>query len=175
MDKAQITIRRLQAADAQLYREIRLEALEREPEAYSSTFGAEYVHRLDWFADRIARSPVFGAFAERKLLGIAGFFAQAGAKHAHKGAVWGVYVRPEARGQGVGRQLVETVIGFARDHVEILQITVVTGNEAALRLYEALGFVQYGLEKKALKHDGVYSDEILMALELEELRNSELP
>jgi RimJ/RimL family protein N-acetyltransferase len=43
---------------------------------------------------------------------------------------------------------------------------VVTGNEAALRLYAGLGFVQYGLEKKALKQGGRYYDEILMAKDL---------
>jgi len=131
MDKALITIRRLQTADAQLYREIRLESLEREPGAYSSSFAVENVQPLNWFADRVAQSPVFAAFAESELLGIAGFFTQTGAKHARKGAVWGVYVCPRARRQSVGRRLVETVIDYARDKVEILQITVVADNDVS--------------------------------------------
>ena len=41
-----------------------------------------------------------------------------------------------------------------------------TDNEPAQRLYARLGFVEYGIEKNSLKHDGKYYDEILMAKEL---------
>ena len=85
---------------------------------------------------------------------------------AHKGVLVGMYVRPQARRLGVGRRLVEAIIDTVRRHVELVQLTVVTGNEAALRLYGGLGFVQYGLEKKALKQGGRYYDEILMAKDL---------
>jgi RimJ/RimL family protein N-acetyltransferase len=43
---------------------------------------------------------------------------------------------------------------------------VVSDNQPARRLYERLGFLEYGLEKKALKQDGRYSDELLMAKDL---------
>jgi RimJ/RimL family protein N-acetyltransferase len=43
---------------------------------------------------------------------------------------------------------------------------VVTGNEQARRLYASLGFVEYGMERKSLKHNGQYFDEILMAKDL---------
>jgi ribosomal protein S18 acetylase RimI-like enzyme len=85
---------------------------------------------------------------------------------AHKGALVSLYVRPQARGIGVGRRLVEAIIDTARRYVEVVQLAVVTGNEAALRLYTGLGFVQYGLEKKALKQGDRYYDEILMAKDL---------
>jgi RimJ/RimL family protein N-acetyltransferase len=44
---------------------------------------------------------------------------------------------------------------------------VVSDNREARRLYAGLGFVEYGVEKKALKHNGRYYDEILMAKELQ--------
>ncbi len=50
----------------------------------------------------------------------------------------------------------------------MVQLTVVTENEAARRLYEAMGFVEYGYEKRALKHDGRYYDEVLMVKFLDE-------
>ena len=77
-----------------------------------------------------------------------------------------MYVRPDARKAGLGRQLIEAVIDYARDHVEVIQLSVVSGNEPARRLYTGLGFVEYGVEKKSLKQDGRYYDEILMALDL---------
>jgi RimJ/RimL family protein N-acetyltransferase len=37
-------------------------------------------------------------------------------------------------------------------------------NEAVIRLYEALGFVQEALMRKAMRFDGVYFDAVLMSL-----------
>jgi hypothetical protein len=63
--------------------------------------------------------------------------------------------------------LVEAVIAYARPHVELIQLSVVVGNEQARRLYARLGFVEYGIEKNSLKYRGRYYDEILMANELD--------
>ena len=107
---------------------------------------------------------MFGAFRDHEILGVAGFAARTTQKEAHKGLLWGMYVRPEARGTGVAGRLVETVIDFARSRVELLQLSVVVGNERARRLYAGLGFVEYGIERNSLKYDGRYFDEILMAI-----------
>jgi RimJ/RimL family protein N-acetyltransferase len=40
---------------------------------------------------------------------------------------------------------------------------VVSGNEQARRVYAGLGFVEYGIEKDALKQDERYWDEVVMA------------
>src|SRR6516165_7279089 len=166
MSAADIEIRRLGEGDAETFRDIRLEALARNPEAFGSTFDAEKEKPLSWFSDRLGGSHVHGAFRAAKLIGIAALVIQQSAKMAHKGVLVGMYVRPQARRLGVGRRLVEAIIDTVRRHVELVQLTVVTGNEAALRLYTGLGFVQYGLEKKALKQGGRYYDEILMAKDL---------
>jgi len=166
VDAAQIQIRRLAPTDAALYRDIRLEALRCNPEAFGSTFDAENAQPLTLFADRIGGSNVFGAFHDSKLVGIAGLLIGKGQKEAHKGRLVGMYVRPSARKVGVGRRLVETIIEFARQRVELIQLAVVSDNEPARRVYERLGFVEYGLEKKALKQDGRYYDEVLMAKDL---------
>ncbi len=50
----------------------------------------------------------------------------------------------------------------------MVQLTVMSENEAARRLYRALGFVEYGVEKNALKQDGRYYDEVLMVKFLDE-------
>jgi ribosomal protein S18 acetylase RimI-like enzyme len=161
-----IQIRRLMPADAARYREIRLKGLKCSPEAFGSTYETESVQPLSNFAERLGTSAVFGAFRGTELLGIAGFAARKGAKEAHKGLLWGMYVQPDARTAGVGRRLVEAVIDFARQRVELLQLSVVSDNEQARRLYASLGFIQYGVEKHSLKQHGRYYDEILMALDL---------
>lgn len=163
MAVAEIEVRRLLPADAAVYREIRLEALKLSPEAFSTTFCAENSAPLDWFAGRLDRSAVFGAFAGSDLLGIVGFRIGQTRKEAHKGMLWGMYVRPKARHSGLGRRLVEAVIADASRCVELIQLTVVGGNEPARRLYASLGFTVYGFEKNSLKQDGRYWDEVLMA------------
>jgi ribosomal protein S18 acetylase RimI-like enzyme len=160
---AGIEVRRLLPVNAALYRDIRLEALKLSPEAFGSTFEAEHAEALTWFADRLESSVVFGAFDGTDLVGTAGFFIRQGRKEAHKGDLWGMYVRPGARKAGIGKQLAEAIIDHARQHVELIQLTVVSGNEPARRLYDSLGFIEYGIEKNSLKQHGHYWDEVLMA------------
>jgi RimJ/RimL family protein N-acetyltransferase len=163
---AAIHLRRLLADDASIYREIRLEALQNTPDAFSSTVEAEQGQPLDWFAARLVDAFVLGAFSGTELLGVAGFRVQPGAKHAHKGLLWGMYVRPTRRGAGIGHILVEAIIRHAGRHVELLQLAVVSDNLPARQLYRRLGFVEYGVERHATKYRGRYHDDVLMALPL---------
>jgi ribosomal protein S18 acetylase RimI-like enzyme len=117
----------------------------------------------------LSRMDIFGAFLEGTLAGVAGYFTHEGSKQAHKGVLWGMYVRPTARSSGLGRRLIEAVLDHARERVEAIQLTVVSENEGARRLYSTLGFVEYGLEKRALKQNGRYYDEVLMVRFLQNL------
>jgi ribosomal protein S18 acetylase RimI-like enzyme len=161
-----IQVRRLAQGDAESYRDIRLDALRCNPEAYGSTFEAEDAQPLTWFAHRLGGSAVFGAFDGPELVGIAGLLIGTGKKQAHKGVLWGMYVRPGSRKAGIGRRLVETIIELARHQIELLQLSVVSDNKEARRLYASLGFLEYGIEKNALKQDGHYYDEVLMTMDL---------
>ncbi|GKQ55586.1 GNAT family N-acetyltransferase [Bradyrhizobium sp. Ce-3] len=167
MNAQSIEVRRLLPADAALYRDIRLEALRLAPEAFGSAFETESVHPVEWFAERLVHGAVIlGAFCGRELAGIVGFVAAEGPKRQHKGALVGMYVRQAARRAGVGRRLVEAALELAAQSVELVQLIVVKGNEPAIRLYRSMGFVEYGLEQHALKIDGRYYDDILMARDL---------
>jgi ribosomal protein S18 acetylase RimI-like enzyme len=166
-DSSQAQIRRLVPGDAPLYREIRLEALQRSPEAFGSSFEQECSQSLAQFEEVLTRSDVFGAFRETDLVGMAGYRTQAGAKRAHKGFLWGMYVRASVRGTGIAKCLVEAVLDHARERVELVQLSVVKENETAQRLYRSCGFVAYGHEVHALKQDGRYYDEVLMAVALD--------
>ncbi|MGH7053334.1 MAG: GNAT family N-acetyltransferase [Stellaceae bacterium] len=162
MSLAEAKIRRLLPEDAVLYREIRLEALRSDPDAFGSTFDEENSEPLRWFVDGLNSSAVFGAFDGPDLLGVVGFLIRKGRKEAHKGVLWGMYVRPKARTGGVGRRLVEAVINHARQCVEVVQLNVIKDNEPARRLYARLGFIEYGMEPSSLKQNGRYWDEVLM-------------
>lgn len=162
---ADVMIRRLRPDDANSFRAIRLEALTVNPEALGSTLELEDKLDVPWFASRLENSHVIGAFRDDELVGTAGFAVQQGQKQAHKGRLWGMYVRPSARNVGVGRLLVSAVLDVAREKVELIQLTVVRDNRPARRLYESLGFVEFGMEPKASKLGEKYYDEAHMALD----------
>jgi RimJ/RimL family protein N-acetyltransferase len=163
-----LQIRRLETSDAALYRDIRLEALKKNPEAFGSTFERENAQPLSWFEAAVGRADIFGAFLDGTLAGIAGYVAQEGSKQAHKALLWGMYVRIAARNAGLGKRLVAAVLDHARGRVEMVRLSVVSVNEAARRLYGALGFVEFGYEKRSLKQDGRYYDEVHMVKFLDE-------
>jgi RimJ/RimL family protein N-acetyltransferase len=164
-----IVIRALGAPDAEAFRELRLTALATSPEAFGSSYEEEAPLSLERFRARIAcagPNVVFGALAERRLVGVAGFLASKENKRRHWGVLWGVFLRPEWRGRGLGELLVGRVVEHATEHVLILQTSVVTVNHKARRTYARLGFVPYGTERRALLIDGRFYDEELLALEL---------
>lgn len=159
---AAVEIRRLDVRDVEDYRAIRLAALEGEPDAFGSTYDSEATRPLSTFAGRLATSVVWGACTDAGVVGMAGFTQDAGQKHCHKGFVWGLYVRPAARRQGIATALVETLLASAAEMVEHVTVSVVQGNDAAMALYRRFGFEVYGVEPRALKGAAGYADEVLM-------------
>jgi ribosomal protein S18 acetylase RimI-like enzyme len=161
-----VSIRRLTSDDAGSFKAIRLEALKAKPELLRSTFEVEENLDVAWFAGRLENAHVIGAFRDGELVGTAGFSIQDGRPNAHKGRLFGMYVRPASRNQGIGRLLLDAVMKIARENVEIIQLSVVKENRPARRLYESVGFLEFGVESKASKYGDKYYDEALMALDL---------
>ena len=65
--------------------------------------------------------------------------------HPEAAGVYGMWVAPEARGQGLGRRLLEAVEGWAREAgYGLIGLGVTTTNEAAIRLYERSGYTDLG-------------------------------
>lgn len=167
-----MNIRILQETDAPSYQELRLNGLMRSPEAFGSTYEREADFSIETVRERIKPSQdkfVLGAFDDKgALMGIVAFMRDSGVKTSHKGHVFGMYVREEKRGQGIGKMLMLELIEKAQEAagLERILLSVVTSNEAAKKLYFGVGFQTYGLERQALKYEGQYWDEELMALEL---------
>jgi ribosomal protein S18 acetylase RimI-like enzyme len=162
-------IRRLTLADAVAFREIRREALEREPFAFGSLPGEDFAQSLEQVQGLLtdAQAAVFGAF-EPDLVGIVGVRRQTQKKTRHKARIWGMYLRGEHRGRGLGRQLMEAAIAFAReqDGVRLLQLAVTERAATAAALYEKLGFVVWGIEAAGLHVEGADLIEKHMVLRL---------
>lgn len=165
-------VRVLGPGDAAAFQAIRLEGLRLHPEAFGADAAEEAALDLAAVATRLAPAPpgaVFGAEAAGGLLGIAGLAVQPWVKQRHKALLWGLYVRPAARGQGVGAALLGAAAAHARAAgIEQVQLGVGVGNAPARALYAAAGYREFGVERRALRlGPGRYVDEALMVLALD--------
>jgi len=163
-------VRVLSQSDLDVFWQLRLRALQEEPES----FEAAYEESVNLPEDEIARrlqcsddSFIFGAFAP-DLAGMVGFYRKIGIKIQHKGLIWGMYVAKEFRGQGLGKALMKAVITRASTiaNLEQLHLAVSTHNTTARNLYLSLGFSSYGIEPHAKKLGDAYTDQDLMILKL---------
>ena len=120
-------IRRLSTDDAEAFRTLRLAGLQWHPEAFGASWDEEASRPLDWFIERLTTNIVWGGWIDRDpaIAGTAALFVPTTAKLRHKGTVWGVYVRPEARRTGLARALLAALISEAPAPVEELRLTVI--------------------------------------------------
>jgi ribosomal protein S18 acetylase RimI-like enzyme len=149
-----------------------LNALKINPEAFGSTYEREERFSKETIALRLKPTKdkfVLGAFDDNgSLVGIVTFIRENSLKTVHKGNVFGMYVSQESRGQGLGKLLMLELIRKARNcnGLEQINLTVVSDNDSAKKLYESVGFEVYGVERNALKFNEKYFDEDLMVLKV---------
>lgn len=168
MKATEIQIRQLSSEDAVLYKQIRLEALKLNPEAFASDFETESKKPLGFYEENIKEVRIFGAFNNSEIVGMVGLVIKEGLKLNHKGLIWGVYVKGEYRGRGIAKRLMQTALNCAKEQVELVQLSVVKDNKSAYNLYVSLGFEEYGLEKHAIKYQEQYFDDVLMVRNFKE-------
>ncbi|WP_425053840.1 N-acetyltransferase family protein [Psychromarinibacter sp. S121] len=135
-------------------------------------------NRRAWLADRrTAGYPVMVAVSDDdKVLGYASFGdwrAWDGYRHTVEHSV---YVRSDQRGAGIGKALMEALIGRARDigkHVMVAGIEA--GNTGSIRLHEKLGFEQAGLLRQVGTKFGRWLDLAFLQLTLDKRADPDRP
>jgi RimJ/RimL family protein N-acetyltransferase len=149
---------------------LRLEALSLHPEAFAADVEMTAAEGAEIWAERIAEyaatksSAICIAFAGDKLVGMTGIGRGHWPKTRHIATIWGVYVNQDWRGLHIGEQLLNGCTEWAIvNGVKVINLGVNISNVPAIRCYSRCGFTLYGIEPKAICHNGIYYDEMLLA------------
>lgn len=114
--------------------------------------------------------PQLVAVADERVIGWCDIIPLALEGFQHCGRL-GMGIESEYRGRGVGRRLLDEAIVRARTFgMERIELEVFASNSNAIALYEKNGFVMEGVKRRARKLDGVWDDNVIMAMVFEESR-----
>lgn len=159
-------IRALAEKDVDEFLKIRMDSLKLSPKS----FGADPNTNIDKERTRLdlqsknEENFILGYLEGDQVTGMIGFIREKSIKKRHKGFIWGVFVYAEYRGRGIGKKLMESCLHrLSTIHgLEKVVLTVSSTSTEAIALYEKFGFSQFGIEKKSMKWQDEYVDEIYM-------------
>ena len=134
-------IRTATAADAQGLAEIYNHAVENTVAILNETL-VDAENRAAWVAQRLGDGfPVLVAEENGQVIGYASYGPWRPFHGFRETVEHSVYVRDGQRGKGLGRQLMQALIDQAKaDGLHMMVAAVTAGNDASIRLHEALGF-----------------------------------
>ncbi len=78
----------------------------------------------------------------------------------------GLFITKEMRGKGLGRQSLEAITAYARDHIGLKQLYVYisTDNSVCLHLFKQFGYRQVGVIQSWVKRGQNYQDVTLLQM-----------
>jgi RimJ/RimL family protein N-acetyltransferase len=167
-----MNMRVLNETDAAAFQTVRLRSLREHPESFGASWEDEQSRSTEDVAAQLRDDPpntcTLGAFVGHVLVGIVSLNRFVRPKVRHKAILGGMYVAPEARGNGIGAALLDAALVHARamDGVRDVSLAVTVGNETARNVYLAAGFVPWGVEPRYINVDGQFFDIEWMMLHL---------
>jgi ribosomal protein S18 acetylase RimI-like enzyme len=156
--------------DWELFRDIRLEALQEDPSAFAGTYAEDIKTKEELWRDRIKN--MWFAVVDSQVVGMAGLLRDTGLASNHRAHLISCYVKPLFRSRGIGRDLVKHVQEYAvTQGIRKIYLHVTSLQEKAIKLYECLGFNKVGLLKEYTKINGQYFDSYIMEWRVRKLEN----
>ena len=157
-----IAVKKLEEDRWKEYRDLRLEALKKEPIAFGSSYYEEKNISEEEWRRRIGNA--LFALSKDKLIGMIVHVQGNKIKAKHIANIYGVYVTEQYRGQGVGSKLIDSALEEIQKSKDVVKIklTVNPEQKAAVKLYQNNGFKIVGQLEKELLVDGIFYDELIM-------------
>jgi ribosomal protein S18 acetylase RimI-like enzyme len=163
-----VSVAALGPRDWRVLRAIRLEALQREPAAFSSSYEETLAWPDDVWRYRLANDHRLHlvARANKRPIGIVGGYLGSDDGDDSVAVVFGMYVRGEHRGKGIGRLLMTSLIDrlSAFPQITTIRLWVTQTQGPARALYESVGFQVLGKTEEGIVIDDRRYDELIMEL-----------
>lgn len=167
-------ITRLTPKDYEQFYSLRLASLEECPEEFATDAESwknatrETINKLLIHSEERQDTPILGAWKNDELVGLIGVNRDMRPSVMHKSTLWGFYVAPDHRKQGIGSTLLKEVVKVARatPDLRLIRAVVTVTSTAALSLLEKHGFKVYGREPEAKKLNDTYYDQVYLWLRL---------
>jgi RimJ/RimL family protein N-acetyltransferase len=152
-----VLVRRVTADDADRLRRVRLAALADAPRSFGSTYEREVAYPADrWISWEVTgasgeTSAIFLAIDDDDAVGVVGVLADY--PDSHQPTLWGIWVAPAMRGNGVAGLLVEASYDWAMSvGLDELRLWVAEDNPAAIALFRRHAFSPTG-DRQPLSSD----------------------
>ncbi len=165
-----LTYRKLQPSESVMYRNIRLESLRNFPDSFCSDYAAQEAKPKLGFQEYIEQENntrfIIGVFDQDQLIGICGFYQHPDCNMQHRGEIIQMYVKPGHQGKSIGKHLIEKTLeeAFSLSAVEQVELGVLSTAPAASRLYDRVGFKEYGFQHNCFKTNGEYIHQRMMVM-----------
>lgn len=170
-----VQVRALIPPDWEIFRDIRLRALQAHPGVYLSSYEKEVDEPEEYWSGALdgQGKMVCCLFDGDKPAGLAGVFTWRGDPDGESGVMAMDYVDAPYRGQGLSRLLYRARIDWALGQPQLKRLVIShrEGNEASRRANQAFGFAFTGKEM-TLWPDGVEALEYNYVLDLQSLRRT---
>jgi ribosomal protein S18 acetylase RimI-like enzyme len=158
-----ITIETLQPAQWAEYKDLRLRALQREPQAFGTPYSKDVAHPDEKWIERleaVGKGTSWNLFArnsEGKLVGMIGGYRDGNDMQNGTAQIFGVYIDQEERGKGIAKKLMNAIISELEKVPEINKIVLEVNcdQQTATKLYEAFGFKSEGDPYPYVLGDGI--------------------
>lgn len=128
----------------------------------SATFETQLPSWEKWDASHLATCRLIA----RENAAVVGWAALSpvSSRHVYRGVCEvSVYVAESARGRGIGRQLLESLVSASeQDGRWMLQASVFPENEASVALHAACGFRVLGTRERVAQLDGVWRNTLIL-------------
>ena len=171
-----IEITHMTADEWESFKKIRIESLQMEPTSVGGNLEGDLIRPDNIWASNAAEYLSIGnqlllVKVNKEVVGLAGisfdFIGLEGSTDI-VAKIWGVYLRAEMRGKGIGKFLMEEVIATAKStsNVKKVQLSVNPTKDPAVNLYTKYGFRVVGKEKEGLKVGGEVYNLDIMELEV---------
>lgn len=125
----------------------------------------EEIRYVDDFVRRVGEGTAVKllAFDGKTLVGVADVYLKDKIER-HIG-VFGITIKKEWRGKGLGKELMKRTLDEAVKHIKglrIIELGVFANNPLAKKMYEKMGFVEYGRLPQGIRHRGEFVDHLYM-------------